>query len=188
MPNPRCISIAIGVLLTGASSLSFAQAVHSAAGALPGDRVSATSYVAPTSNVRSFSSDRQRSAPPLPTAATQGARVSPANSLPAAQPSPQPSPRFSAPPTLSFEDALEEGVTIDVVDMALSDFLEALTPSGWRMRFQHVSDSVKEMRIDFTAQGVSRRDVLHDILGDAQLTVQPFDGFDTPLLLITSDD
>lgn len=184
MPNPRCISIAIGVLLTGVSSLSFAQAVHSAAGVLPGDRVSATPYVAPTSSVRSFSSDRQRSAPPLPAATTQGAHVSPASSLPAAQPS----PRFSAPTTLSFEDALEEGVTIDVVDMALSDFLEALTPHGWRMRFQHVSDSVKEMRIDFTAQGVSRRDVLHDILGDAQLTVQPFDGFDTPLLLITSDD
>lgn len=185
MPKPRCLPIAIGVLFAGVSSLCFGQAVHSAAGALPGDRASASAYVAPTSGVRSFaSSDRQRAAPPLPRmVADPAASTSSALTLSGRQ-----THGYSAPHVLSFEDALNEGVTIDVVDMALGDFLEALTPRGWRLRLQHVSDTTKQMRIDFTAQGVSRREVLYGILGDANLSIQPFDGFDTPLLLITSDD
>lgn len=185
MPKPRCLPIAIGVLLAGASSLCFGQAVHSAAGVLPGDRVSATAYSSPAS-VRSFaSSDRERTAPPLPTTSHTGP-LAPSGS--ARSFGGQQTQRVAAPRALTFEEALEEGVTIDVVDMSLGDFLEALTPNGWRLRLQHVSETTKQMRIDFTAQGVSRREVLYGILGDANLSIQPFDGFDTPLLLITSDD
>ena len=162
-----------------ASSQLFAQTVHSAAGILPGDR-SSQPYNQHSTRFSHHSPDTNMHSTLAPPPVAVG------NSVDHLRTGSHRSPASIARP-LSFEDALSEEVTIDVLDMALEEFLTALTPYGWRLRFQHVSDSVREMRIDLTAQGLTRREVLYGVLADANLTLQPFDGFETPLMLITSD-
>lgn len=178
MPKPRCLSIVLGAIIVGASPHVLAQAVHSAAGILPGEQIPSSHYVPATPPPSRYDTPSlNRSSPPLPSAG--------ANSVAHLTRDTQSVP-VAAPKPMSFEKALDEGVTIDVVDMSLEDFMEALTPYGWRLRFQNVSDAIKATRVDFTAQGVSRREVLYGVLGDASLSLQPFDSFDTPLLLVTS--
>jgi hypothetical protein len=86
---------------------------------------------------------------------------------------------------MDFDDAMTSDVTIDVVDMKLEDLLRQLAPTGWRVRFQNVDTSLLQQRTDMTAQS-TRGNVLYEILAKTELTLQPFDGFAEPLLLITS--
>jgi hypothetical protein len=85
----------------------------------------------------------------------------------------------------SFKMSLDDEVTIDVVNMALTDLMEQLTPQGWRLRFQHVDESIKNQRVDLTAYS-TRGEVMHNLLAQTGLTVEPFEAFQTPLLLVTS--
>ena len=192
MSKPRVISIAVFLAsITTAISVQ-AQSVHSAAGVLPSQKstptAQAATYAMPAAQ-RSFQREETRSAPPLPSAGASS--IGPQSGTAGRSPAGASTRSVSAADTRvlatpSFEDALAEDVTIDVVDMALEDFIQELAPHGWRVRFQHVSQSVKQKRVDYTGQEVTRRDVLYSLLGDAGLSLQPFDGFDTPLLLITS--
>lgn len=127
----------------------------------------------------SFASERS----PAPPRATDVAHVQATPPVQAAAPT---QPATPAPVFISdFDKALTQTVTIDVVDMRLEDLLQQLVPTGWRMRVQNVPPATLDQRVDLTAQA-TRGDVLHELLGQSSLTIKPFDGFDVPLMLITT--
>lgn len=142
-------------------------------------------------------SSRSHTPPPLPGSASSNpvAARGPdesSNSYPAVHtpqarkrvPSNTPASPSSAGP-VSFDKALASDVNIDVVDMRFEEVIEKLVPNGWRVRFQHVDRAILDKRVDMTANA-SLKDVLYELLSQADLAVRPFDGFDHPLLLVTS--
>lgn len=175
--------------------------VHSAAGVLPGDVTSRTQASPPNyGNPDAFSVASTTATPTTPPPLPGASRAAPTPntgsvpSVPAAQQtapkrSPTPaasstSPRRVVSAIASFDDVLSEEVTIDVVDMQFSDLLDSLSPSGWRVRTQNIDPATLAQRVDLTAQA-TRGEVLYELLAQANLTAKPFEGFDTPLLLIT---
>jgi len=185
MPKSRLLSFTLVAALSSVSLQALGQSVHSAAGVVPNTTSSATTT--PVTQ-RHFTASSQRSAPPLPgmrqQAPTQSSSAQRATPGAVTHPSSQPQQtRF--PRLLSFEEALAETVTIDVMDMALHELMEQLTPHGWRLRFQHVDQDIKTQRVDLTAYS-TRGEVMYDLLSQAGLSAEPFEAFQTPLLLVTS--
>lgn len=198
MLGSRSLRLLLSAMLLSPPLYAVAQPVHSAAGVLP-HQVPA----APVQQPRQFAPiQNQRMPPPLPGAshstsqqnaapvASSSVGTPPANAdmVPAtASTAPVATETATAPiqGMISFRDALQEEVTIDIVDMALVDLMEQLAPTGWRLRFQHVDDAIKNKRVDLTAFA-TRGAVMHQILAEAGLTVEPFEAFQTPLMLITS--
>lgn len=176
--------------------------VHSAAGVLPGDvptqpaNTSPRNYANPDAFSVASTTTTPTTPPPLPgvsraapTPSTGSAPSAPAARQTAAKRNPTPatgstSPRPAVSAIASFDDVLSEKVTIDVVDMPFSDLLDSLSPSGWRVRTQNIDPATLAQRVDLTAQA-TRGEVLYELLAQANLTAKPFEGFDTPLLLIT---
>lgn len=191
MPRLQPLPFLLSAAMLSLPIHAAAQSVHSAAGTLP-------TAGAPASfgNERLIPAERHRSPPPLPGMGSSSPRAphsasASATPYPATTATADASAQGPLPATVQatsfmpFDDALDESVTIDVVDMALTDVLEQLAPTGWRLRFQHVDDAVKAKRVDLTAIS-TRGDVMHRLLSHAGLSIEPFESFDTPLLLITS--
>lgn len=190
------LAAAIAVPLAGTVH---AASIHSAAGVVP--PLPKTSSYSPSASQHTPGTNTVRLAapstpPPLPPAASAGGSWPAPTTVTSAAPTGQPhqtpaatSPAASTPTTRAvatkLETALGQEVTIDVVDMRFEDLLEQLKPAGWRMRMQNVAPATLNQRVDLTAQA-TRGDVLHELLGQANLTIKPFDGFDIPLLLITN--
>lgn len=182
-PTHRAILLA-AAFSAPMAALAQSASVHSAAGVLPGDvstpipeNAVARSIVSPTTP------------PPLPGANKKPAPMPVADNRSATTTAPKASggagaPRHVASAVTSFDDVLAEEVTIDVVDMRLGDLLDQIAPPNWRVRTQNIDPATLDQRVDLTAQ-TTRGDVLHELLAQANLTAKPFEGFDTPLLLIT---
>lgn len=186
MARSRSLAFTFSAALLSLPLYASGQAVHSAAGALP------NTSAPPTQEPRQFSSSNERRAPPPLPEAGANKPVSHAGSgtfgeKRQADPSGSPAAHSAParPAFVTFKDSLDEKVTIDVMDMALTDLFEQLAPPGWRLRFQHVDDATKEKRVDLTANS-TRGDVMHELLSRAGLSVEPFESFDTPLILVTS--
>lgn len=88
----------------------------------------------------------------------------------------------------SFDDVMAESVTVDVQDMRWEDIVTNIMPSGWRVRFQRVGDSILEQRADITITNASREEVLHALLSRAGLSLEPFPEFDVPLLIVSKQN
>lgn len=195
MKKYRCtflLAIAFSMPLTG---MAGAASVHSAAGVVP--PLPSTSKApredpatATPSNTGPARLGVPTSKPPLPgrsvakSSSPNRSATPPATNPPASRPS---TPSQAAPTSIlaDFDTILSQKVTIDVVDMRFEDLLQKLTPGGWRLRTQNIEPATLDQRVDLTAQA-SRGDVLHELLAQSKLTAKPFEGFDVPLLLITS--
>lgn len=179
--HPLSILVAVA-MATPAVAVASSVKVHSAAGILPGQAATVTQE----DNTRTLITASTTEPPPLP-GHDAAANTTPATDYAASQPTHSDTPPVKPEPVpfVTFDKAMDQSVTIDVVDIKLEDLLDDLSPAGWRVRIQDVAPSVLAQRVDLTAVS-TRREVLHKLLAQANLTLKPFEGLDTPLILITS--
>lgn len=185
----RQFLLSLALIAPSITNVALAVEVHSAAGVVPPLPRTSSSQAPAEPRVNMLATQRNNvsapsTPPPLPRSNSQRLQQPIATTAAAAPPSAEIAQANSRPTVAKFDAALKESVTIDVVNMRFEDLLQQLKPYGWRMRFQNIEPSILDTRVDLTAEA-SRQVVLHRLLSQAGLSIEPFESFDVPLMLIT---